>query len=76
MPKNTSDLLYYAIQSFYTVSDCAEMHEIMMLMRKAAQEFDVGAAMRENRSSRFPTSSDTNRAVQAQKMTRDWKFWI
>ena len=22
------------------------------------------------------TRSDTNRAVQAQKMARDWKFWI
>ena len=41
MPKNTCDLLYYAIQSFYTVSDCAEMHEVMMLMRKAAKEFDL-----------------------------------
>ena len=28
------------------------------------------------RSSEFPTRSDTNRAVQAQKVTRDWKFWI
>ena len=24
----------------------------------------------------FPTRSDTNRAVQAKKMARDWKFWI
>ena len=24
----------------------------------------------------FPNKSDTNRAVQAQKMARDWKFWI
>ena len=24
----------------------------------------------------FPTRSDTNQAVQAQKMARDWKFWI
>ena len=24
----------------------------------------------------FPFRSDTNRAVQAQKMARDWKFWI
>ena len=24
----------------------------------------------------FPNRSDTNRAVQAQKMARDWKFWI
>ena len=24
----------------------------------------------------FPTRSDTNPAVQAQKMARDWKFWI
>ena len=23
----------------------------------------------------FPNRSDTNRAVQAQKMARDWKFW-
>ena len=31
---------------------------------------------RETRSSGFPTRSDTTRAVQAQKMTRDGKFWI
>ena len=24
----------------------------------------------------FPNRSDTNRAVQSQKMVRDWKFWI
>ena len=24
----------------------------------------------------FPNRFDTNRAVQAQKMARDWKFWI
>ena len=24
----------------------------------------------------FPNRSDTNQAVQAQKMARDWKFWI
>ena len=24
----------------------------------------------------FPNRSDTNRAVYAQKMARDWKFWI
>ena len=24
----------------------------------------------------FPNRSDTNRVVQAQKMARDWKFWI
>ena len=24
----------------------------------------------------FSNRSDTNRAVQAQKMARDWKFWI
>ena len=29
-----------------------------------------------NLSSRFPTRSDTNRAIQPQKMTRGLKFWI
>ena len=24
----------------------------------------------------FPNRSDTNRAVQAHKIARDWKFWI
>ena len=24
----------------------------------------------------FPNRSDTNQAVQAQKMASDWKFWI
>ena len=36
----------------------------------------VLAATRENRSSGFPTRSDTNRAVQAQKMARGRKFLI
>ena len=31
---------------------------------------------RENRSSRFPTRSDTNRAVQAQKQAGSLKLWI
>ena len=30
----------------------------------------------ENRSSRFPTRSNTNRSVQPQKMARGMKFWI
>ena len=32
--------------------------------------------MRENLSSGFPTSFDTNRAVQPQKMARNWEFLI
>ena len=35
-----------------------------------------GAATRENRSSGFPTRSDTNRPVQSQKMARSLKFRI
>ena len=34
------------------------------------------ASLRENRSSEFPTRSDTNRAVQSQKMARGLKFRI
>ena len=34
------------------------------------------AATRENRSSGFPTRSDTNRPVQAQKRARSLQFWI
>ena len=36
----------------------------------------IWAATRENRSSGFPTRSDTNRAVQAQKRARSLKFRI
>ena len=32
--------------------------------------------MRENRSSRFPTRSDTNRPVQSQKNIKIQKFWV
>ena len=32
--------------------------------------------IRENRSSGFPTRSDTNRAVQSKKLGRGLKFWI
>ena len=34
------------------------------------------AASRENLLLRYPTMSDTNRAVQPQKMARGFKFWI
>ena len=34
------------------------------------------SSLRENRSSGFPTRSDTNRAVQPKKMSRDLKFRI
>ena len=37
---------------------------------------DIRARTRENRSSGFSISSDTNRAVQQQKMFRGLKFWI
>ena len=36
----------------------------------------ISASSRENRSSGFPTRSDTNRAVQPHKMDRGLKFWI
>ena len=36
----------------------------------------IRAATRENRSSGFPTRSDTNRAVQSQKQARSLKFRI
>ena len=36
----------------------------------------IRAAVLENRSSGFPTGSDTNWAVQSQKKARRWKFWI
>ena len=38
--------------------------------------FCLYAASQENRSSGFPTRSDTNRAVQPQKMARGLKFRI
>ena len=34
------------------------------------------AATRENRSSGFPTRSDTNRSVQSQEQARYLKFWL
>ena len=36
----------------------------------------IRASLRENRSSGFPTGSDTNRAVQPQKIARGLKFRI
>ena len=36
----------------------------------------IRAFLRENRSLGFPTRSDTNQAVQQQKMARGLKFWI
>ena len=36
----------------------------------------IRASTRENRSSGFPTRSDTNRPVQAQKRARSLKFWV
>ena len=40
------------------------------------RKFSIWAATSENRSSGFPTRSDTNRAVQPQKMARGSKFRI
>ena len=37
---------------------------------------DIRAVSRENLSSGFPTRSDTNRAIQPQKMVEDLKFRI
>ena len=37
---------------------------------------NIRATTRENRSSGFPTRSDTNRAVESQKQARSLKFWI
>ena len=34
----------------------------------------IWAMLRENLSSEFPTRSDTNQAVQSQRMARGWKF--
>ena len=36
----------------------------------------IGAATRENRSSGFPTRSDTNRPVQQQKQVKNLEFHI
>ena len=38
--------------------------------------FAILASLRENRSSGFPTRSDTSQAVQPQKMARGLKFRI
>ena len=39
-------------------------------------QFHIRAATRENRSSGFPTRSDTNWHVQSQKKARILKFWV
>ena len=48
-----------------------QMREEMLITMNA-----IWAASRENLSSRFPTRSDTNRAVQPQRMVRGLNFWI
>ena len=45
-------------------------------MSKRQKANILGAASQENLSSRFPTRSNTNRAVQPQKMARGMKFQI
>ena len=51
---------------------------VTSLIRKTLKVIcsDTGAATRENRSSVFPTRSDTNRTVQLQKQARSLKFWL
>ena len=45
-------------------------------MSKRQKANILGAALQENLSSRFPARSNTNRAVQPQKMARGMKFQI
>ena len=45
------------------------------------EDFQKSANVNESRREKtnnllFPNRSDTNRAVQVQKMARGWKFWI
>ena len=40
------------------------------------EQSNKGDNMRENRSSGFPTRSDTNWPVQTQKQARSLKLWI
>ena len=59
-------------QSMYsvTVCVCALVFPLMQRLIRVAQ------VKHENRSSGFPTTSDTNWAVQPQKIARGLKFWI
>ena len=51
----------------------AKWHETQ---EKSFTPIIIWAVTQENQSSGFRTRSDTNQAVQVQKMVRVWKFWL
>ena len=58
--------------------DCAQFifswdQRTQCLQNKKQQTFEP---VREKTNNLGPTRSDRDRAVQSQKMDRDWKFWI
>ena len=63
-------------------TDSLSLHQMLVSLELSQQlkykfySYIIRAAMRENRSSGFPTSSDTNRPVQSQKQARTLKLWI
>ena len=63
-------------------TDSLSLHQMLVSLELSQQlkyKFNfyiIRAAMPENRSSGFPTRSDTNRPVQSQKQARTLKFWI
>ena len=73
--------IHFFIRKFRFFYDVAlnrlvEIKYNLFLTRKPVSRSVTKPSMRENRSSGIPTRSDTNQAVQAQKMARSLKFRI
>ena len=56
--------------------DTSIIHELKAVSSLLGKKGKIIAVSRENRYLGFATRSDTNHAVQLQKMARSWKFWI
>ena len=67
------DLSVGLLQGYLTDSGVVALERVQLIMQGKGI---ITAAALENLSFWFPTKSDTNRAVESQKMARDLKFCI
>ena len=80
-PRTPCDVVITVIAFKIPATSSIKIHSFWLseqtIVNKNRKKMDLYEPRREKtRSSGFPTTSDTNRAVQAQKMARGWKSRI
>ena len=73
-------MIYHGLDPLHQHVDCI-LKIVFILVTSASQTYGTFWARtyephHKKTTMWFPDRSDTNRAVQAQKMDRGWKFWI